>query len=156
MEGDFVEWGESVKEILSLMEKPDLWALFDHPPADTYYKGNLCVLGDSAHASTSHSGAGAGMALEDAYMLSNLLGSVQKVSEAEKAFKAFDAVRRHRTQKLVTESKDAGEVYDLEGDGVGDDLDALRQNLRTRCKWIWEKNLGEDLTEAMSMMGVRS
>jgi len=32
MEGDFADWGESVKEILSLMEKPDLWALFDYPP----------------------------------------------------------------------------------------------------------------------------
>lgn len=35
MEGDFADWGESVKEILSLMEKPDLWALFDHPPPPT-------------------------------------------------------------------------------------------------------------------------
>ena len=155
MEGDFVEWGESVKEILSLMEKPDLWALFDHPPADTYYKNNLAMLGDSAHASTPHQGAGAGMALEDAYVLSNLLGSVQKASEIENAFKAYDAVRRHRTQKLVTTSREAGEIYEFEGKGIGDDLDAMRQNLGTRYDWIWEKKLEDDLSEAMNIMGVR-
>ena len=82
-----------------------------------------------------HNGAGAGMAPEDAYILSNLLGSVQKASEIEKAFKAYDFVRRHRTQKLVTSSRKAGKVYDFEGDGVGDDLDAMRRNLRTRSNW---------------------
>ena len=78
MEGDFQDWGESVQKILSLMEKPDLWALFDYPPAKTYFKGKTCLLGDAAHASTPHQGAGAGMALEDAYVLSNLLGAVQE------------------------------------------------------------------------------
>ena len=154
MEGDFAGWGESVKEILSLMEKPDVWALFDHPPADTYYQGNLALLGDSAHASTPHQGAGAGMALEDAYILSNLLGSVQKVSEIETAFKAYDAVRRHRSQKLVTTSREAGQIYEFEGHGVGDDLGAMRQNLTTRYNWIWEKKLENDLAEAMEIMSV--
>jgi len=119
MKWAFVEWGDSVKEILSLTEKPNIWALFDHPPADTYYKGDLCLLGESAHGSAQDNSAGVGMALEDAYKLSNLLGSAQKMPEVEEAFKAYDARKRHRTQKLVTESRDAGKVYDLEGDGVG-------------------------------------
>ena len=152
MEGDFAEWGESVKEILSLMEKPDLWALFDHPPAHTYYNRNLCLLGDAAHASTPHQGAGAGMALEDAYMLSSLLGSVRESSELEGAFKAYDFARRQRTQKLVVTSRDAGEVYAFEGEGVGDDLEALKGNLRGRYEWIWGKKLEEDLAEAMKVM----
>lgn len=65
-------------------------------------------------------------------------------------------MRRHRTQKLVTESIDAGKVYELEGDGVGADLDAMRKILRTRYNWMWEKKLDEDLAEAMSKMDVRS
>lgn len=77
MEADFEHWGCSVRNILSLMEKPDVWALFDHPPARTYWKGRMCLLGDSAHASTPHQGAGAGMALEDAFVLSKLLGQAQ-------------------------------------------------------------------------------
>ncbi len=156
MERDFQDWGESVKKILSLMQKPNVWAIFDYPPAKTYFKGRLCLIGDAAHASTPHQGAGAGMALEDAYVMSNLLGAIQKSSDIESAFRAFDAVRRPRTQKLVTTSREMGEVYELEAEGVMDDVDKLRENLATRFRWIWEEDLEEELAEAMSMLGGKS
>ncbi|KAK4693668.1 salicylate hydroxylase, partial [Lecanoromycetidae sp. Uapishka_2] len=156
MESDYEDWGESVKKILSLMEKPDVWALFDYPPAKTYYKGRICLSGDGAHASTPHQGAGAGMALEDAFVMSSLLGEVDTAEGIEQAFEAFDAVRRPRTQKLVTTSREAGELYDCEEEGVGDDREAMRRNLGERYKWIWEKNSEEDLDMAMGMLkGVR-
>ena len=41
MHADFADWGPNVRSILSLMEKPDIWALFDHPPAETYFKGRV-------------------------------------------------------------------------------------------------------------------
>ncbi|CAD6573689.1 MAG: hypothetical protein ASARMPREDX12_006203 [Alectoria sarmentosa] len=156
MEGDFQDWGASVKRILSLMEKPDVWALFDYPPAKTYCKGRICLSGDAAHASTPHQGAGAGMALEDTYVMSNLLRAVQTSSGIEGAFRAFDAVRRPRTQKLVTTSREAGELYELEAEGVGDDADALRENLRTRYRWIWEEDLEQDLAEALREFSLSS
>jgi len=56
------------------MQKPDLWALFNHPPAKTYYrKGKICLLGDCAHASTPHQGAGAGMALASAVFVKSAI-----------------------------------------------------------------------------------
>ncbi len=152
MENDFANWGESVKKILSLMEKPDVWALFDFPPARTYYKGRTCLSGDAAHASTPHQGAGAGMALEDAFIMSSLLGAVQGEGEIEKAFDAFDWVRRPRTQKLVTTSRECGQMYECEGPGIGDDPHALRENLSTRFDWIWEKHLEDDLEDAMNIL----
>ena len=90
------------------------------------------------------------------YILSNLLGTVQKSSEIENAFRAFDAVRRPRTQKLVTTSRECGEVYELEGKGIGNNKDALLENLSTRYKWIWEENLEDDLANAMNMLGEKS
>ena len=152
MRDDFVEWGDGVRKILSLMEKPDIWALFDYPPAKTYYRGRVCLLGDSAHASTPHQGAGAGMALEDAYILSSLLGAIDKSAEIECAFRAFDAVRRPRTQKLVTTSRAAGELYEFEYEGIGDDLEAVKKNLETRNDWIWEHDLEEDLNVAKELL----
>lgn len=98
-------------------------------------------------------GAGAGMALEDAYIMSSLLGAAQKSSDIESAFRAFDAVRRPRTQKLVSTSREAGELYALEAEGVGDDLHKLRERLLPRYDWIWDANLEEELAEAMSIMG---
>ena len=152
MERDFDDWGQDVKSVLSLMEKTDLWALFDHPPAEKYYKGRVCLMGDAAHASTPHQGAGAGMALEDAYVLSNLLGLVEQVDEIDGAFRVFDATRRPRTQKLVTTSRECGETYDLENEDVGDDVQKLKRNLDERQRWIWDHDLEGDMVKAREMM----
>lgn len=49
-------------------------------------------------------------ALEDAYIISSLLGAVEGKDENEKAFDAFDRARRPRTQKLVATSRKSGRV----------------------------------------------
>ena len=148
LEKDFEGFGTSVKDILSLVEKPDVWALFDYPAADTYSKGKVCLVGDAAHASTPHQGAGAGMALEDAFLMGGLLGEANTEKGIEVAFKKFDAVRRPRTQKLVTTSREAGKLYDLEGEKVGDNLEKLSQSLSQRMQWVWEEDLQAELEEA--------
>lgn len=153
MLASFRGWSESVKSILSLIEKPDLWALFDHLPAATYYrKGKLCLLGDSAHASTPHHGAGAGMAVEDALILSRLLASIGSVGELESAFAAYDAVRRPRSQRLVASSRKIGEVYNFEDEIIGENMKATRAYLEQAWDWIWNENLDRQLEMAQLYM----
>lgn len=152
MQKDCENWGDNVKKILSLMEKPDMWALFDYPPADCYYRGRICVMGDAAHASTPHQGAGAGMAIEDALILSTLLGSLQQSSDIEAAFRAFDVVQRPRTQKLATTSRAAGEIYELQDQSISDDLEALHRDLSSRLRWIWDHDLDLQLAEAKEVL----
>ena len=153
---DFSGWGESVQKILSLMEKPDVWALFDHPPAPTYYSGNLVLLGDAAHASTPHQGAGAGQAIEDAFVLSNLLGKLDSVIEIEKAFHGYDAVRRPRSQRVVSTSRDAVALYDFENEKCSKDLEEMRRTLESRYDWIWEEDLEKQLANASDIMCLES
>lgn len=152
MESDFADWNSSVKNIISLMDKPDVWALFDYPPAPTYYRGRICIAGDAAHASTPHQGAGAGMALEDSYVLAALLAGIEDARELEDAFKAFDAVRRGRTQRLVTTSRECGRVFECEGTGIEEDREAWRRDLKERHKWIWDNDLDVDLRESLKML----
>jgi salicylate hydroxylase len=78
------------------MERPDVWALWDDPPASTYYKGRAALLGDAAHTTTPNQGAGAGMAIEDAYILGALLGGSNSADEIEAAFDDLFG-RRHAT-----------------------------------------------------------
>ncbi|ORX97299.1 mannitol 1-phosphate dehydrogenase 2 [Clohesyomyces aquaticus] len=115
---DFDGWGPTVHKILSAVQKPDIWALFNHPPASTYFKDRVVLVGDAAHATTPHQGSGAGMCVEDAYIISNLIKEANSVEDLEKAFFAYDKSRRPRTQKLVTTSKEAGMLYDLELEGM--------------------------------------
>lgn len=139
-----------------MMEKPDVWALFDHPPAPTYYKGRLAILGDAAHASTPHQGAGAGQAIEDAFILSNLLGQVKTANEIEKAFHAYDAVRRPRSQKVVKTSRDAAAIYEFEDEELGTDLEKIRRRLEERYDWIWDEDLPAQLRKAQDVMVLKS
>ncbi|PMD51720.1 salicylate 1-hydroxylase-like protein [Hyaloscypha bicolor E] len=153
MFADFEGWGESVQKVLSLMEKPDVWALFDHPPAPTYFKGHFALLGDAAHASTPHQGAGAGQAIEDAFILSNLLGQVNSVDEIERAFYAYDAVRRPRSQKVVATSRDAAKIYEFEDEKLKSNLVMIKKTLEMRYDWIWNEDLPQQLKTAEAIMG---
>lgn len=142
---DFEGWGDEVHAILSMMERCDMWALFDHPPADTYHReGRICLIGDATHASTPHQGSGAGMAVEDAFLMSGLLSQVQERSQLEKTFATFEAMRKRRTQSLVWSSREQAAIYDFQAAGVGDDVEKIAQILPQRWDWIWDHDVEEE------------
>jgi salicylate hydroxylase len=145
---DFEGWGSNIIELISRFETKDKWGFYDLPHEHKYYRGNVCLLGDSAHASTPNLGAGAGMAFEDAYVLSNLLGAVQNASEVRKAFECFDEVRRKRSQNIIKASRKAGQVNSFLGEGIGDDFDKLRPDIEARYRWVWDFDLEATLVEA--------
>jgi salicylate hydroxylase len=149
MEADYAGWGETVQTIIKAMEKPDIWALFNHPPASTYHKDRICLLGDAAHATTPHHGAGAGMCIEDALILSNILKEVNDIKDIERAFGVYEEMRKPRTQRLVKESKEAGMLYDFELQG--DDLDKIEKNFTNRMYWVWNHDLPADIEKARSL-----
>jgi salicylate hydroxylase len=122
-----------------------MWQHLDTP---TYYNSRICLLGDSAHASTPHQAANAGQALEDAAVLSRILGLVEEPSQLPRAFKAYDAVRRPRAQKVVATSLECGKVYALMNEETGEDRENIVENLRTRWEWIWTHDLSEDIQKA--------
>ena len=152
---DYEHWSPKVRALMENVQSPDIWALFNHPPASIYYRLDplVCLVGDAAHASTPHQGAGAGMCVEDAYILSQMLARCHAKGDFNLAFKAYDAVRRPRSQKLVKTSKEAGQLWDLEGEGLGDDLEAFEKNATTRMSWIWDHDISVDLKRAHDIMG---
>jgi len=150
---DFANWTPTVQAIMTNMKNPDIWALFNHNPAHTFYQARprICLLGDAAHASTPHQGAGAGMCIEDCYILSELLAEVRSVEGLEKAFRAYDEVRRPRALKLVETSREAGMLWDLEGP-EGKDLEAFERNACGRMGWLWDHDINVDLERARVLL----
>jgi salicylate hydroxylase len=136
------------------MEEPDMWALFDMLPAPTYCAGKVVLLGDAAHASTPHQGAGAGQALEDAFILSALLGDVKTrtAEDIPAAFMAYDAVRRPRSQKVVSTSRSAGAAYAMQGQAL-DNLELLGEELLHRYEWIWAEDMKAQAEHARQLLG---
>ncbi|KAF2023135.1 salicylate 1-hydroxylase-like protein [Setomelanomma holmii] len=151
---DYEGWSCVVVDIMRNLQKPDIWALFNHPPAATYYSSKplVCLIGDAAHASTPHQGAGAGMCIEDVYILSQLLSACQSRKDFERAFSAYDELRRPRSQKLVKTSREAGMLWEFEGDNVGDDLEILESHAKKRMDWIWDHEIVDDLQRAVKLL----
>ncbi|KAF2633698.1 mannitol 1-phosphate dehydrogenase [Macroventuria anomochaeta] len=148
----FKGWYPSLIDIISEYSLPSKWALFDLQHDAPYYKSKICLLGDSAHATTPHLGAGAGMAMEDAYLLSNLIASNGSVAHIENAFRAYDAVRRPRTQSCIEKSRNAAMVMDFLEPEIVDDTTALKEALRTSYKWLWHEDLEAQLCKAKQFL----
>ncbi|KAF1947993.1 mannitol 1-phosphate dehydrogenase [Clathrospora elynae] len=148
----FTDWHPPLIDVVSRYNLGSKWALFNLQHDASYFKNRMCLLGDSAHATTPHMGAGAGMAMEDAYILSHLVAAAGSVNSIEEAFRAYDAVRRPRTQQCIKRSMDAALSYDLCLPGVGDDMDAIRERLGESLNWLWHVDLEAQLRDAKALM----
>ncbi|RDW60554.1 hypothetical protein BP6252_11937 [Coleophoma cylindrospora] len=149
---DWPGWDPRLLKLSEHFQSYNRWAIFDLIHDERYFKGRICLLGDAAHASGPHMGAGAGMAMEDAYILSNLLAGAKDSSDLERVFEAYDSVRRTRTQDLVRLSRYAAEVNELAAPGIMDNFEALKHHSDQRYRWIWNVDLEAQLEEAKQIM----
>ena len=120
----------------------------------TFTTSRVAIIGDAAHASTPHQGAGAGQAIEDAHVLVELLGDPQ-VTEAKHfiaALRAYDIVRRPRSQQVVVSSKENGNLLCLRLDGILDDEEKLKDTFSNRFRWLWNIDVHGQAEGARNVM----
>lgn len=149
---DLQGWHPGVLELLVKHGNGEKWAMFHSPHEKPYHRGSVCLLGDAAHATTPHMGAGAGMAIEDAFILGRLLGAATSSADLPHVFKAYDAVRRPRTQQVVKESKDNVARYQAIASAEGVDLERLKGESHAEFGKIFSFDLDESLSKAISML----
>ena len=154
VEKDFAGCGPVMQKVISMMDKPAMWALFDHPECSTFYKGRFVLIGDAAHASTPHQGAGCGQAFEDALVMCNLLADdwVFLPEHVQQAFAAYDAIRRPRTLKVVNTSRENGEICMMRGESTGEDVETIKATLEERFHWIWYEDLDQQVERAKAKL----
>ncbi|KAF2994247.1 hypothetical protein E8E13_001020 [Curvularia kusanoi] len=148
---DWKDWDPQLLQLISQIKHPERRALFDLRHGQPYAKGTVCLLGDSAHAATPHNGAGAAMAMEDAYILSSLLTGCNSREDIAAIFWAYDCVRRPRTQRLIRISRSTGRIKSFTGHGVLDDIEKIKQTLDFAYQEIWEVDLKADLDRAREL-----
>lgn len=78
----------------------------DLHPLSKWYKGNMCLLGDAAHATTPNLGQGACQAIEDAWVLSTCLTKYA----VPKAFERYQKMRMPKARRVVQTSWRLGKV----------------------------------------------
>ena len=138
----YSNFGPTVRSLVALVpDELNRWAMFDtfDHPLPTYAYGRITLAGDAAHGSTPHFGAGAGMGVEDALVLSSVLqqaatkmrthgAAVSKARVLSAAFEAYDAVRRERSQWLVRSSRRQGQKVKGLDPEIGKDFDKFKED----------------------------
>lgn len=143
--------------VLQLMlEHPEVkrnaYSQWEHKSTPRYASGNLCIVGDAAHATTPWQGAGAGQAFEDAMILGALLAEFDSAEDVGVAFEVYDAVRRPRCQRVIDSSRETGLLFCGRNDEVGLDPERLRTALAEKWVFLHGKDLVEYKAKAVEMM----
>ncbi|KAK0609932.1 hypothetical protein B0T17DRAFT_593809 [Bombardia bombarda] len=142
---------KAVDELLCQENEQDAIYLWEHPPASSYASGSMCVMGDAAHATTPWQGSGGGMSIEDSLILSTVLGRAKTPAEAQVALKAYDLVRRPRTQRIVESSRGTGMLLIGKGAQTGMEMKKAG-NLLPRWDFILDIDMLEHRNEAIEKM----
>jgi salicylate hydroxylase len=149
----FAGWGDAARVLLECIPAPTHWALHDLAELPGYVHGRVALIGDAAHATLPHQGAGAGQGLEDAYFLARLLGDPRvSIDNLGALLTAYDALRRPRACRVQRTSREAGELYELRDPTVGGDELALSSTLESRFDWLWNHDLDADVAEARARL----
>lgn len=85
----FENWPAVIKNIIEKTDNQDIKRIpvYDQEPNPNWFRNNVCLLGDAAHASLPTSGQGACQAIEDAWHLANQLARLDTLKESFEAYK---------------------------------------------------------------------
>ena len=83
--------------------------IYDLKPIKSWSQKGICLIGDAAHATTPNLGQGACQAIEDAYVLGELL----KKYDIDKAFGQYPKLRMEKAKRIVNQSWILGKVAHL-------------------------------------------
>jgi salicylate hydroxylase len=111
---EFSEWDPELGALLSHIEAPFRWGLYDRDPLPHWTLGRLTLLGDAAHPMLPHMGQGANQAIEDGMALATLLGDVD-TAEAPEALLHYEQLRHDRTALIQQGSRANGLRFDSGG-----------------------------------------
>jgi salicylate hydroxylase len=112
--GEFPGLTGTARRLLETGPEWRSWVVCDRGPVDRWTDGRVALLGDAAHPMLQYAAQGAGMALEDAVVLGDLLGT--GTAAVPSILDKYNADRRDRTARVQLLSRALGtELYHPEG-----------------------------------------
>ena len=111
----FTSWHPNIKELIQGTDESELyeWGLFDRPAMSTWFKGRTTLIGDACHPMLPFLAQGAAMAIEDAFVLAEMIA--MQTHRLEKAFEIFFHERIKRVSQVQNASRRNATVFHLSG-----------------------------------------
>ncbi|KJA20765.1 hypothetical protein HYPSUDRAFT_141882 [Hypholoma sublateritium FD-334 SS-4] len=145
----YAGWEPEVFTPFQCIDKPTRWAIHHLRPLPFYHRNGVVLMGDAAHAMSPHQGAGAGQAIEDAFVLGNLLAEAPR-DQVLRYLGAYEAVRLPAANGVLTGSYESGMMYEFDSE-YGDKYETLGPAIAAQWAWIDQVPLDEELASALRL-----
>jgi salicylate hydroxylase len=139
------DWSEEARTLLAAPPRWLKWSLADRPPLANWGRGGpVTLLGDAAHPMLPFLAQGAAMAIEDAGVLADHMGTMPDDPTA--AMRAYERERLPRVTRAQQQAERTGRYYEMSGlSAILRDL-ALGamggKRLLQRHDWIYRFRIG--------------
>ena len=132
-------WSEKARALIARPDRWLKWALYDR---NTPFRGSkmpVTLIGDAAHPMLPFLAQGAGMAIEDAAVLADMLAKY--LDDPSDALRAYEGARWHRTMRAQQAARRQARIYGLSGPEAFVRNLAMRamggEKLRARYDWLY-------------------
>jgi len=140
-------WAGAPRMLIGAVDSWRKWALFTMPAGCEWHEGSVALLGDAVHGMLPFAAQGAGMAIEDAAVLSKVLGEapLEPGAQVASALRRYGRMRRARVARVQRVAQQQGRIYHMRGAmALARDL-AIRalgpQRMLARQAWIYDWRL---------------
>lgn len=111
----FAGWHPDVTQMLQACDSTFMWALNARPILPKWHDDRVVLLGDACHPMLPFMAQGAAMAIEDAYVLANLLSNYDYTT----AYAKYEALRKPRATAVQKLSRENTGLYHMHGGWLG-------------------------------------
>jgi salicylate hydroxylase len=138
-------WADAARALIAIPDRWLKWALYDSNEPFRGGAGPVTLIGDAAHPMLPFLAQGAGMAIEDAAVVADMLGKYR--DDPADALRAYEGARWHRTYRAQQASRRQSRIYGLSGPQALIRNLAMRamggEKLLSRYDWLYSWKLPE-------------
>ena len=135
----FSAWHSSLRKRLADQEDWTPWPLFGVDPQGVWANEHVALVGDAAHAMLPFSAQGGAMAIEDAWVLAQMITSTDQTNQA---LARYEMARKARVTKVWNEAARNAWIYHLTGPMALARNTVLRtrspDSLLARYDWLYD------------------
>lgn len=137
----FEGWNPDILDRLTAQTDWTPWPLFGVDPQEPWVNEHIALVGDAAHAMLPFVAQGGAMAIEDAWVLAQMLSATPQINQA---LARYEMARKPRVTRVWKEAARNGKIYHLSGPLAAGRNIVLKsrsgEGLLSRFDWLYGWN----------------